>query len=294
MNKQKTKRILLIGAKGMLGRDLLKILRSSNGTDSLENVEVIGWDVDEIDIRQEVSTLSKIESLRPDIVIHLAAYTDVDGCEVNPDEAFRVNAEGMKHVAMGAQACGARVVYLSTDYVFDGEKKEAYVESDPPHPLNVYGQTKLKGEQYLQERVEDHLIIRTQWLYGQYGKNFVSSILRQAREKQTLTIVNDQTGSPTYTVDLSKAIRTLIQHNTRGIFHVANREVCTWYTFGQAILKFSRIEGVSLMPIPSKELSRRAVRPSYSVLNTEKLRRETGMSLRSWSEALKEYLGTSP
>jgi dTDP-4-dehydrorhamnose reductase len=294
MNKQKTKRILLIGAKGMLGRDLSKILRSSNGTDSLEHFEVIGWDVDEIDIRQEVSTFSKIESLRPDILVHLAAYTDVDGCEINPDEAFRVNAEGVKHVAMGAQACGARVVYLSTDYVFDGEKKEAYVESDPPHPLNVYGQTKLKGEQYLQERVSDHLIIRTQWLYGRYGKNFVSSILRQARERQTLTIVNDQTGSPTYTVDLSKAIRTLIQHDCRGIFHVANREVCTWYTFGQAILNFSRIEGVSLIPISSKELSRRAVRPSYSVLNTEKLRRETGLSLRSWSGALKEYLSTSP
>ncbi len=294
MNKQKTKRILIIGAKGMLGRDLLTILRSSNGTDSLENFEVIGWDVDEIDIREEVSTLSKIESLRPDIVIHLAAYTDVDGCEINPEEAFRVNAEGMKHVAMGAQACGARVVYLSTDYVFDGEKKEAYIESDPPHPLNVYGQTKLKGELYLQERVEDHLIIRTQWLYGKYGKNFVSSVLRQAREKQTLTIVNDQTGSPTYTVDLSKAIRTLIQHNSRGIFHVANQEVCTWYTFGQAILKFSRIEDVSLIPISSKELSRRAVRPSYSVLNTQKVRSETGMSLRTWSEALKEYLSTSP
>lgn len=294
MNKQKTKRILIIGAKGMLGRDLLKILRSSDGIDSLENFEVIGWDVDEIDIREEVSTPSKIESLRPDIVIHLAAYTDVDGCEINPDEAFRVNAEGMKHVAAGAQACGARVVYLSTDYVFDGEKKEAYVESDPPHPLNVYGQTKLKGERYLQERVEDHLIIRTQWLYGKYGKNFVSSVLRQAREKRTLTIVNDQTGSPTYTVDLSKAIRTLIRHNSRGIFHVANQEVCTWYTFGQAILKFSRLEDVSLIPISSKELSRRAVRPSYSVLNTQKVRSETGMSLRTWSEALQEYLSTSP
>ena len=294
MNEQKTKRMLVIGAKGMLGRDLLNILQSSDGTDSLKNVEVIGWDVDEIDIRQEVGTLSKIESLRPDVVIHLAAYTDVDGCEINPEEAFRVNAEGTKHVARGARACGARVVYLSTDYVFDGEKKEGYVESDSPRPLNVYGQTKLKGEQYLQERVEDHLIIRTQWLYGKYGKNFVSSILRQAREKQTLAIVNDQTGSPTYTVDLSMAIRTLIQHNSRGIFHVANREVCTWYALGQAILKFSRIEGVSLMPISSKELSRRAARPSYSLLNTEKLRRETGMSLRPWPEALKEYLSTSP
>ena len=180
MNEQKTKRILLIGAKGMLGRDLFKILRSSNGTDSLENFEVIGWDVDEIDIRQEVSTLSKIESLRPDIVIHLAAYTDVDGCEINPDEAFRVNAEGMKHVAMGAQACGARVVYLSTDYVFDGEKKEAYVESDPPHPLNVYGESKLQGERAVQAAGENHLILRTAWLYGRHGKNFVDTVLRLA------------------------------------------------------------------------------------------------------------------
>jgi dTDP-4-dehydrorhamnose reductase len=113
MNEQKTKRMLVVGAKGMLGRDLLNILQSSDGTDSLKNVEVIGWDVDEIDIRQEVGTLSKIESLRPDVVIHLAAYTDVDGCEINPEEAFRVNAEGTKHVAMGARACGARVVYLS-------------------------------------------------------------------------------------------------------------------------------------------------------------------------------------
>jgi dTDP-4-dehydrorhamnose reductase len=194
---------------------------------------------------------------------------------------------------MGAQACGAKVVYLSTDYVFDGEKKEAYIESDSPHPLNVYGQTKLKGEQYLQERVEDHLIVRTQWLYGKHGKNFVSSILRQAGEKQALTIVDDQIGSPTYTVDLSRAIGTLIQHQRRGIFHVANQEVCTWYTFAQAILKFSRIEGVGLIPISTRELNRRAARPSYSVLNAQKLRRETGMSLRSWSEALKEYLAAS-
>jgi dTDP-4-dehydrorhamnose reductase len=288
------KRILVIGAKGMLGRDLVEMLQSSTETGSSEGFEVVGRDVDEIDIRQEGSTRSKIESLRPGIVIHLAAYTDVDGCEINADEAFRVNAEGTRHVAMGAQACGARVVYLSTDYVFDGRKKEAYVESDPPDPLNVYGQTKLKGEQYLQERVEDHLIIRTQWLYGRYGKNFVTSILRQAGEKQTLTIVEDQIGSPTYTVDLSEAIMTLIHHKSRGIFHVSNQETCTWYAFGQAILRFSRIESVSLIPISSKELGRRAVRPSYSVLNTEKLRRETGMSLRPWSEALKEYLSTIP
>ena len=284
-------RILVIGARGMLGRDLLRILGSSKEVDSLKTFEVVGWDIDEIDIRQEGRTHSKIESLRPNLVINLAAYTDVDGCEANREEAFQVNAEGMKHVALAAKACGAKVVYLSTDYVFDGKKNEPYLENDSPNPLNVYGQTKLKGEQYLQEQVEDYLIIRTQWLYGRYGRNFVSSILRQAQEKQTLTIVDDQIGSPTYTVDLSRAILTLIQHNSRGIFHAANQDVCTWYTFGQAILKFSRVEGVSIIPITSKAFGRSAVRPSYSVLSTRKLERETGMSLRPWSEALKEYLG---
>ncbi len=285
------KRILVIGAKGMLGRDLLEMFRSSKEAGSPQGFEVVGWDIDEIDVRQQSSTLSKIEGFCPEIVIHLAAYTDVDGCEANRDAAFRVNAEGTKHVAMGAKACGAKVIYLSTDYVFDGKKEKPCLENDPPNPLNVYGQTKLKGELYLQELVEDHLIIRTQWLYGRYGRNFVSSILLQAREKQTLTIVDDQTGSPTYTVDLSKAILALIRHNSRGIFHAANRDVCTWYAFGQAILKFSRVEGVCLIPISSKALGRPAVRPSYSVLNTQKLERETGISLRHWSEALREYLG---
>jgi dTDP-4-dehydrorhamnose reductase len=196
---------------------------------------------------------------------------------------------GRNGVAMSARRLG-KVVYLSTDYVFDGKKKEPYLESDLPNPLNVYGQTKLKGEQYLQEWGEDYLIIRTQWLYGRHGKNFVSSVLRQAREKQVLTIVDDQTGSPTYTIDLSNAILTLIQHDSRGIFHVAI-EACTWYTFGQTILNLSKIEGVKVIPISSESLGRPAVRPSYSVLDTQKLERETGMSLRHWSEALKDYLG---
>ena len=146
------------------------------------------------------------------------------------------------------------------------KKREPYLESDPPHPLNVYGRSKWKGEQYVQELVKDALIIRTQWLYGRYGKNFVTSILRQAREKKVLSIVNDQIGSPTYTVDLSKAISALIQYDARGIFHVANSDLCTWYTFGQAILKLSGMDKVKVIPISSKELARPAVRPSYSVL----------------------------
>jgi len=277
--------MLVIGAEGMLGRDLMGILHSS-----FPKNEVIGWDIDEIDIQEENTTVKKIESLRPQIVIHIAAFTDVDGCELNQGKAFAVNAEGTRHVALASSKCRAKMVYLSTDYVFDGEKREPYLESDPPHPLNVYGHSKLMGEQYVQEQVKDSLVIRTQWLYGPFGKNFVASILQQAREKSTLSIVNDQTGSPTYTADLAKAICELIQFDARGIFHVANSDLCSWYTFGQTILKLSGANRVKVLPMSSKELGRPAARPSYSVLDCQKLKKETGLTMRPWSEALKDYL----
>jgi dTDP-4-dehydrorhamnose reductase len=279
--------ILVIGAKGMLGKDLMGVLLSS-----LPNDEVIGWDIEEIDIQKEEDTVFKIEKLRPDIMVHIAAYTDVDGCELNEEKAFAVNAEGTKHLALTASRCQAKMVYLSTDYVFDGNKREPYLESDSPHPLNVYGRSKWKGEQYVQELVKDPLIVRTEWLFGRYGKNFVTSILRQAGEKRVLSIVNDQIGSPTYTVDLAKAVSALIQFDASGIFHVANSDLCTWYTFGQAILKLSGMDKMRVIPISSKELGRPAIRPSYSVLNCQKLKKKTGLTLRPWSEALKEYLST--
>jgi len=282
------RRLLVIGAKGMLGRDLVNTLRFSFRPD--QDWEILGWDIDEIDIQEENTTVTKIESIQPQIVINIAAYTDVDGCESNEEKAFAVNAEGMKHVALGALRCSAKVVYLSTDYVFDGEKKEPYEEEDPPHPLNVYGRSKLKGEQYVQELMEDSLIIRSQWLYGRHGKNFVSSILREAREKRVVSIVDDQTGLPTYTVDLATAISALIQRRARGIFHVANSDPCTWFTFGQAILKLSGMMEVKVIPISTKELGRPAARPLYSVLSTQKLRREISMTLRPWSQALREYV----
>ena len=282
------KRILLVlGAKGMLGRDLMGILNSS-----FSNEEVIGWDIEEMDIQKEDESITKIEKIRPKIVIHLAAYTDVDGCELNKEKAFSVNAEGTKHVALAASKCRAKMVYLSTDYVFDGDKKEPYLESDSPRPLNVYGLSKLKGEQYVQEWVKDSLIVRTQWLYGPSGKNFVTSILQQARKKAALSIVNDQIGSPTYTADLARAISELIQLDARGIFHAANSDPCTWYAFGQEILKLSGVNQVRVIPISSRELGRPAARPPYSVLDCQKLKRETGLTMRPWSEALKDCLST--
>jgi dTDP-4-dehydrorhamnose reductase len=286
--RSKVKRIILvIGAKGMLGRDLMGILLSS-----LPDDEVVGWDIEEIDIQKEGDTVFKIEKLRPDIVIHIAAYTDVDGCESNEGRAFAVNAEGTRYVALAVSRCQAKMVYLSTDYVFDGNKREPYLESDIPHPLNVYGRSKLQGERYVQELVKKALIIRTQWLYGRYGKNFVTAILQQAKEKGVLSIVNDQMGSPTYTTDLAKAISVLIQFDAQGIYHVANGDLCTWYTFGQAILELSGMDKVRVIPISSMELRRRATRPSYSVLNCQKLKKETGLALRPWSEALRDYLRT--
>jgi dTDP-4-dehydrorhamnose reductase len=283
------RKILVIGSKGMLGRDLVQELCSSFPKD-----EVFGWDIDEIDITEEDKTVTKIECLQPEIVINVAAYTDVDACELHEEKAFGINAEGMRHVALGAGRCGGKVVYLSTDYIFDGKKGKPYLEDDPPHPLNVYGRSKLKGEQYVQELAKDALVVRAQWLYGKHGNSFIASILRQAREKEVLSVVDDQVGSPTYTVDLSKAISLLIRRDAHGVFHVANSDLCTWYTCAQKILKLSGIKGVKVLPISSKELSRPAPRPSYSVLDTQKLKRETGMTLRPWFEALNDYLSAHP
>jgi dTDP-4-dehydrorhamnose reductase len=271
----------------MLGKDLVEILRSSYGSD-----QVIGWDVEEIDIQEEKNTITQIGNLEPGVIINVAAYTDVDGCESNEKKAFAINAEGVRHVALGAVTCGAKVVTLSTDYVFDGKKRSPYLEEDSPKPLNVYGRSKWKGEQYLQELVKDALIIRTQWLYGKHGKNFVASILRQAREKDVLTVVNDQVGSPTYTLDLSRAIALLIERKAQGIFHVANSDSCTWYHYARTILELSGIKGIKIVPVSSKELAYSAVRPAYSVLNTQKLNRKTGLTLRPWTEALREYLSS--
>jgi len=196
----------------------------------------------------------------------------------------------MRHVALGVRRCGAKVIYLSTDYVFDGEKGAPYLEDDPPNPLNIYGRSKWKGEQSVLKLAGDGLIIRTQWLYGRYGRNFVTAILRQAKEKKVLSIVNDQIGSPTYTVDLSRAISLLIRKKASGLFHVTNSDFCSWYDFGQAILRLSGVEEVEVLSISSRELDRKAARPSYSVFSTEKFKQEIGIKLRPWSEALKDFL----
>ncbi|MCX8118351.1 MAG: dTDP-4-dehydrorhamnose reductase [Desulfobacterota bacterium] len=284
-------RIVVIGAKGMLGRDLLPQLHSA-----FEG-EVLGWDLEEIDIRNEKETIEKILEVRPTILLNLAAYTDVDGCEIHREEAFRVNGEGTKHLVLAANRCDAKVVYLSTDYVFDGRKNVPYTEEDEPNPINVYGQSKRVGEEALLRSGKDGLIIRTQWLYGRYGRNFVSAILNQAKERRgkvgaerSLRIVHDQFGNPTYTVDLSRMIVQLIQKGAAGIVHATNQGSCSWFEFGQTILHLCGLRDVEVIPIASDQLDRKALRPAYSVLSTEKLRGEFGIEPRHWREALSDYL----
>jgi dTDP-4-dehydrorhamnose reductase len=275
-------RVLVTGAKGMLGLDL---------TDALSRrYEVYGRDIDDFDITREKETMDAIIGIRPDIVIHAAAYTDVDGSESHIDMANSVNGGGTKNVASACNELGSKMVYISTDYVFDGTKSGAYSEEDPPCPINAYGRSKLEGERWVRTLVGHFVIVRTAWLFGRGGNNFVKSILKLAREKGALSVVDDQIGSPTYAVDLSRAICGLTEKGCQGIYHITNGGTCSWYEYAQEILVMSGLGKISVHPISSHQLNRAAKRPCNSVLDRGKFERETGYRMRPWREALRDYL----
>jgi dTDP-4-dehydrorhamnose reductase len=265
----------------MLGQDLVEILASQN--------EVTGWDLADLDITRERETTEQIRRIHPQVIINCAAYTNVDGCEIQKDQAFRVNAEGARNVALASAAAQARLVHLSTDYVFDGAADKPYTENAPSNPLNIYGQSKLQGEIYIREVWKDHLIIRTAWLYGPKGNNFVKAILRQAAGGNDLRVVNDQRGSPTFTRDLSGAIRDLLAITEKGTFHVTNSGSCTWYEFALEILRVNGLKDIKVHPITSNNLDRPAKRPAYSILDCSRYERVTGKKMRSWLEGLRNY-----
>ncbi len=282
-------RILITGARGMLGSDLSRIIGSKAkhqvvATDITESSESF-----QLDITHEEKVHDFIGRAAPEVVINTAGYTDVDGCEKNIELAFSVNAEGVKNLALACQKSGAFLVHLSTDYVFDGSKGTPYCEDDLPNPLGIYGRSKLQGEIYLRQILSHYLLIRTQWLYGKKGKNFVETIINQAQDKKELRVVNDQWGSPTFTRDLSQAIRELIERGAGGTYHIVNEGYCNWFDFAQKILELSGNQA-TLTSIRSNELNRPAPRPSFSVLGTEKLKKDEGIALPAWQDALKEYL----
>ena len=275
-------RVLITGAKGMLGLDVIDVFR--------ETYEVYGRDIDDFDITRDKETMDAIIRIRPNIVIHAAAYTDVDGCETHLELANSVNGGGTENVASACRELGSKMVYISTDYVFDGTKSGAYSEEDPTCPINAYGRSKLEGERWVGTLVDQFIIVRTAWLFGRGGNNFVKTILKLAREKGALSVVNDQVGSPTYAVDLSRAIYALVEKGCKGIYHITNGETCSWYEYAREILAMSGLGNISVHPISSDQLNRVAKRPRNSVLDRGKFERETGYRMRPWREALRDYL----
>ncbi len=268
----------------MLGRDLCSAMR-------LAKIRLVEMDIDEIDISSMPSVLGAFRKAKPRMVINLAAVTDVDGCEFKQDLAFSVNALGAENLAIASREFGSFLIHMSTDYVFDGSSDKPYRENDLPNPLGVYGKTKFEGEIRIQEALPmNHLIIRTQWLYGEHGKNFVDTIIEAARQNKKLRIVNDQHGAPTYTVDLAEAIIELGGLRLSGIVHCTNSENTTWSGFASRILGMVGLTDVEIEEINTEELGRPAPRPLNSVLDTSKFERLTGMKLRCWENALQEYL----
>lgn len=270
-------RIAITGAKGQLGTSLEKALTGE---------EVLLMDLPDHDITR-VDVIPLIAKFAPHIVIHAAAMTDVDGCELDPDAAFRVNALGTQNVALACQRCGAAMVYISTDYVFDGAKGEVYWEFDEPNPISVYGQSKLAGERTVQALMQRFYIVRTAWLYARGGNNFVTKILHLAQERDELAVVTAEVGSPTYAPDLAAAIVQLIEHPLYGVYHLANEGSCSRYEFARKVLDYAGLADYPLRPIES--YPRPAQPPAYAPLRNFAAATQLGIVLRPWEEALWAY-----
>jgi dTDP-4-dehydrorhamnose reductase len=279
--KQTKVRVLITGASGQLGRELVK---------ALADEELITPTHEEIDIR-DPSIIGKIVKLEPRIIIHTAAYTDVDACEINKELAWETNSNGTKHIAEAAAELRATLLYISTDYVFDGTKREPYLESDRPNPLNVYGKSKLSGENFVQEICPKFLIVRTSWLYSNSGKNFVNTILRLAKAKKEIRVVNDQIGSPTYAKDLAYIIKRLISTDGYGIYHAGGEGECSWYDFAKQVVALANFD-TKVIAISTTEIARPAKRPTYSALTNFKLG-SLGITMPSWEKALEAFFNTA-
>jgi dTDP-4-dehydrorhamnose reductase len=268
-------RILVTGAKGMLGRALREQCPSG--------CEVLAVDVEEMDVTSAQEVRRCFAEFGPEVVIHCAAMTDVDGCEADPDAAHRVNVAGTRNVV---EACGAaRLIHVSTDFVFDGRRETPYAEEDAPAPISVYGRTKLAAEGCVRERGGNHAVVRTAWTFAPWGRNFVRSILKAAREKGRLRVVTDQVGSPTYAPDLAAALWQLIATDQRGVFHLTNSGIVSRYDFAREIVAAAGMGNVPVEPIESEELNQPAPRPAFSALANTKL-----PALRHYREALADCI----
>ena len=275
---------MVLGHRGMLGTDLMKRLE-------VGDVHVLGADLPELDITDADAVEQLFNEARPDVVINCAAWTDVDGAETNAEDAMRVNGAGARHVAKAAAKHQARIIHLSTDFVFDGSAEGAYREDAVPCPVSVYGKSKLQGECDVAEVAEDYLIVRTSRLYGAAGRNIDTTIRDLAAERDELTVVDDQRGCPTWTRDLADALVRLLSTDAIGVVHASGSGACSWYEFAVEIVRQSGLT-TPVKPISSTEMKRPAPRPANSVLDTSKLAEITGYRFPHWRDSLAAFLAT--
>lgn len=272
---------LVTGSKGQLGTELSKMLER-------KGADFVGYDSKEMDITDYDAVTAKFNEIKPDVIFHCAAYTAVDPAEDEGKEAnWKVNVDGTRNVAKAAENVGAILIYISTDYVFDGKKESEYQVDDQANPQTEYGRAKLAGEEVIREIMDNYYIIRTSWVFGQYGKNFVFTMLRLAETHDTLTVVNDQVGRPTWTYTLAEFMIYAVEHQVEyGTYQLSNDGSCTWYEFAKEILTD---KDVAVLPVTSAEFLQKAPRPKHSIMSLTKVK-ETGFKISSWQSALHGFI----
>jgi dTDP-4-dehydrorhamnose reductase len=275
-------RILVTGVKGQLGYDVVNELKKRGHTP-------IGVDVEEMDITDASAVEKEIKKEPLDAVIHCAAYTAVDAAEDNRELCMRVNAEGTRNIARVCRELDLKMVYISTDYVFDGEGERPWEPDDPREPLNVYGESKYQGELAVEEYLEKYFTVRIAWVFGVNGKNFIKTMLRLAESQKEINVVNDQIGSPTYTYDLAVLLADMVETEKYGRYHATNEGLCTWYEFAKEIFRQAGAD-VKVNPVSSDEFPAKAKRPHNSRMDKSKLVQNGFRPLPTWQDALKRYL----
>jgi len=281
-------RVLVTGANGQLGHDVVELFGSAGHL-------VLGCDRDSLDITDETMCLERVQQFKPDAIIHCAAYTAVDQAETDVDAAYAVNAVGTRNMVLAAERVKAKFCYISTDYVFDGTAVSPYQEYDNTNPQSVYGKSKRAGETLVQSLSSAFFIVRTSWVFGLHGQNFVKTMLKLGQEKPLLNVVNDQKGSPTYTVDLATLLLELIETEKYGIYHASNTGGCTWFEFAQAIFEeasdvLGQAYSVRVESCTTEDFPRPAPRPRNSVMDHLSIRTNGFQDLRPWREALRAFL----
>lgn len=287
-------KVLITGAKGQLGSQIINIM--SQGKSELGNINQLYGNVDLLVIGKndlDICNLNEVKTYilneKPDIVINTAAYTNVDACEENKDIAYKVNSIGARNIAMACEEVGGKLIHISTDYVFEGNGEEPYREYDLINPQSVYGKTKYIGEEYVKQFCSRYFIVRTAWLYGYNGNNFVKTIMRIANENLEIKVVNDQIGNPTNAEDLAHHILKLVFTEEYGVYHCTGEGECSWYDFACKIVEYAGIE-CKVNPCTTEEFPRPAKRPSYSSLDNMMLRCTIGNEMRNWEDALKGFI----